>query len=58
MTHLAAQRQPSSQEVPAGVERVTYTIPKNCFCALRAGARGHRETVTVIGHVATISAGG
>jgi hypothetical protein len=27
------------------------------FCVLRARARGHRDVVTVVGHVATISAG-
>jgi exodeoxyribonuclease V alpha subunit len=42
---------------PAGlVERVTYHNAENGFCVLRASARGHRETVTVVGHTATSSA--
>jgi exodeoxyribonuclease V alpha subunit len=39
------------------VERVTYHNPENGFCVLRAKARGHRDTVTVVGHSATIAAG-
>src|ERR1700750_2915293 len=52
--------QPESwtQEALAGlVERVPYHNAENGFCVLRARARGHRDVVTVVGHVATISAG-
>jgi exodeoxyribonuclease V alpha subunit len=50
--------EPSTQEVLAGsVERVTFYNAENGFCVLRAKARGHRELVTVVGQVATISAG-
>jgi nucleoside-triphosphatase THEP1 len=52
------QPEPLAQEVLAGlVERVTYHNAENGFCVLRARARGHRDVVTVVGHVATISAG-
>jgi len=48
----------STQEVLAGlVERVTYHNAENGFCVLRAKARGHRDLVTVVDHVATIAAG-
>ena len=48
----------SAQEVLAGlVERVTYHNAENGFCVLRAKARGHRDTVTVVGHAAAIAAG-
>jgi exodeoxyribonuclease V alpha subunit len=48
----------STQEVLAGlVERVTFHNAENGFCVLRAKARGHRDLVTVVGHVATIAAG-
>jgi exodeoxyribonuclease V alpha subunit len=58
MIRLPAQSQPSTQEVLAGlVERVTYHNVENGFCVLRASARGHRDTVTVVGHAPTISAG-
>ena len=49
----------SAQEVLAGlVERVTFHNPDAGFCVLRVKARGQRDLVTVIGHAATISAGG
>src|SRR5262249_5206500 len=55
---MRPQPEPSTQEVLAGlVERVTYHNAENGFCVLRARARGHRDVVTVVGHVATISAG-
>jgi exodeoxyribonuclease V alpha subunit len=48
----------STREVLAGlVERVTFHNAENGFCVLRAKARGHRDLVTVVGHVALISAG-
>jgi hypothetical protein len=54
---MKTQPDPSEREVLAGlVERVTYHNVENGFCVLRASARGHRETVTVVGHAATISA--
>jgi exodeoxyribonuclease V alpha subunit len=50
--------QPDTGEVLAGlVERVTYHNTENGFCVLRARARGYRDTVTVVGHAAAISAG-
>src|SRR6201993_4700734 len=53
------QPQSATQEVLAGyVERVTYHNAENGFCVLRAKARGHRDVVTVVGHAASISAGG
>jgi len=49
---------PSGREVLAGsVERVTYQNAENGFCVLRIRARGHRDLVTLVGHVAAISAG-
>ncbi len=55
---MSPQPEPSTREVLTGlVERVTYHNAENGFCVLRARARGHRDVVTVVGHVATISAG-
>src|ERR1700737_1594663 len=39
------------------VERVTFHNEDNGFCVLRVKARGKREPITVVGHVAVISAG-
>src|ERR1700751_4276908 len=49
---------PSSTEVLAGlVERVTFHNAENGFCVLRVKARGQRDSITVLGHAAMISAG-
>lgn len=56
--HGTEESQSLSREVLAGlVERVTFHNPENGFCVLRLTARGYRDLVTVVGHVATISAG-
>src|ERR1700741_524485 len=48
----------SSTEVLAGlVDRITFHDPDNGFCVLRVKARGQRDTITVVGHAAMISAG-
>src|SRR5271170_4819322 len=58
MPIVKTQPQPSDREVLAGlVERVTYQNADNGFCVIRVKARGHRDLVTVVGHVALISAG-
>ncbi len=45
-------------EAPAGlVERVTFHNAETGFCVLRVKLRGQRNTVTVVGHAALISAG-
>jgi exodeoxyribonuclease V alpha subunit len=55
---MKPQPECSTQEVLAGpVERVTYHNDENGFCVLRIKARGHRDLVTVIGHLAAVSAG-
>jgi DNA-binding Lrp family transcriptional regulator len=55
---MKQQPERSTQEVLAGlVERVTYHNEENGFCVLRIKARGHRDLVTVIGHLAAVSAG-
>src|SRR5262245_34510112 len=55
---MKPEPQSTAQEVLTGlVERVTFHNTENGFCVLRTRARGHRDLVTVVGHVATISAG-
>lgn len=47
----------NSTEVLAGlIDRVTFHNPENGFSVL-VKARGQRDTITVIGHAALISAG-
>jgi exodeoxyribonuclease V alpha subunit len=43
--------------VTGTVERVTFHNPDNGFCVLRINVSGRRELLTVVGHVASISAG-
>jgi len=43
--------------VAGTIERVTFHNPDNGFCVLRITVPGRRETLTVVGHVASISAG-
>ena len=48
----------SSTEVLAGlVDRLTFHNPENGFRVLRVKARGQRDSITVLGHAAIISAG-
>src|ERR671919_301701 len=55
---MELQPNQSPQEVLSGaVERVTFHNADNGFCVLRIKARGHRDTVTVVGHAAAIAAG-
>jgi exodeoxyribonuclease V alpha subunit len=55
---MRPQLEPSTWEVLAGlVERVTYHNEDTGFSVLRIKARGHRDLVTVIGHLAAVSAG-
>ena len=48
---------PDREPLAGLVERVTYHNPDNGYCVLRVQVRGHRDLVTVLGHVASISAG-
>src|SRR5580658_2616592 len=48
----------SSTEILAGlVDRVTFHNSESGFCVLRVKARGQRDSITVLGHAAMISAG-
>src|SRR5712691_3723688 len=55
---MVASEANAATEILAGsVERVVFHNPENGFCVLRLRARGHREAVTVVGHVPLIAAG-
>ena len=47
----------ASEEIAGLVERVTYFNEESGFAVLRVKVRGHRELVTVLGSVPSISAG-
>ena len=54
---MAAINNPTTEVLAGLVERVTFHNEDNGFCVLRVKARGKREPITVVGHVAVISAG-
>src|ERR1700730_6913928 len=54
---MAANNNPATEVLAGLVERVTFHNEDNGFCVLRVKARGKREPITVVGHVAVISAG-
>ncbi len=48
----------NQSEVLAGnVERVTFHNEENGFCVLKAKCKGHKDLVTIVGNISTISPG-
>jgi len=47
----------STEEVSGLIERVTFHNDENGFCVLRVKVRGHRDEVTVLGSLPSVSAG-
>jgi exodeoxyribonuclease V alpha subunit len=48
---------PPAAQLQGTVERVTFHNEENGFSVLRVKAQGHRDLVTVLGHVSSVSAG-
>jgi hypothetical protein len=48
---------PEREPLAGLVERVTYHNADNGWTVLRVKVRGHRDLITVVGHVAAISPG-
>jgi ATP-dependent exoDNAse (exonuclease V) alpha subunit len=57
MVTLSDVARPEREPFSGLVERVTYHNADNGWAVLRVKARGHRDLVTVVGHVAAISPG-
>ncbi len=49
--------QPPSESITGLIERVTFHNEENGFVVLRVQVKGHRDLVTVVGSVATVTAG-
>ena len=47
-----------AEEVSGLIERVTFHNEENGFCVLRVRVRGHRDEMTVLGSLPSVSAGG
>jgi exodeoxyribonuclease V alpha subunit len=54
---MSAQQQPLTETLTGTVERITYHNEENGFCVLRLKSRGHRELVTLVGHLAVVTTG-
>lgn len=48
---------PPLESLSGVVERVTFHNAENGFCVLRLQVKGHKDLITVIGHISTLSAG-
>jgi len=53
----ARSRSSPSESLSGLIERVTFHNEENGFAVLRVKAKGHRDLVTVVGSVATVTAG-
>ena len=57
MNATAPERSAPTENVSGVIERVTFFNEESGFCVLRIKAPGHREEVTVIGSLPSVSAG-
>ena len=46
-----------AEEVSGLIERVTFHNEENGFCVLRVRVRGHRDEMTVLGSLPSVTAG-
>ncbi len=57
MNATAPERSAPTAQLSGVIERVTFFNEESGFCVLRIKAQGHREEVTVIGSLPSVSAG-
>src|SRR5262250_1210668 len=57
MNAAIPERKPTSEEISGLIERVTFHNDENGFCVLRVKTPGHREETTVVGSLASVTAG-
>src|SRR5947207_873403 len=55
--NAAIERRPATEEISGLIERVTFHNDDSGFCVLRVNARGQREETTVVGSLASVTAG-
>jgi exodeoxyribonuclease V alpha subunit len=51
------ERKAITEEISGLIERVTFHNDDNGFCVLRVKVRGHRDEVTVLGSLPSVTAG-
>src|SRR6516164_9154708 len=57
MSTATLERHPTTEEVSGLIERVTFHNSENGFCVLRVKTPRHREEITVIGSLPSVTAG-
>jgi exodeoxyribonuclease V alpha subunit len=57
MNAAIPDRRPVTEEISGVIERVTFHNDDSGFCVLRVKTKGHREETTVVGSLASVSAG-
>jgi exodeoxyribonuclease V alpha subunit len=57
MNATAQERNTPTESISGLIERVTFFNEESGFCVLRLKAPGHRDEVTVIGSLPSVSAG-
>jgi len=57
MNAVTPERSTPTESISGLIERVTFFNEESGFCVLRLKAPGHREEVTVIGSLPSVSAG-
>ena len=57
MNAAIPQRRPTTEEISGLIERVTFHNEDSGFCVLRVKTPGHREEMTVIGSLPSVTAG-
>src|ERR1039457_2062326 len=57
MNSAIPERRPATEEISGVIERVTFHNDESGFCVLRVKTKGHREEITVIGSLPSVTAG-
>ena len=57
MNAASPERKPSTEQISGVIERVTFHNDESGFCVLRVKAKGHRDDVTVVGSLSSVTAG-
>ena len=57
MNAALPERKPTTEEISGLIERVTFHNDDSGFCVLRVKIQGHRDEVTVIGSLPSVTAG-
>src|SRR6184192_2514411 len=57
MSAASPERTPSTEQISGVIERVTFHNEDSGFCVLRVKTKGHREEMSVVGSLPSVTAG-